>query len=244
MPQAFIVSRNDFLDTFLTPIIKISNQVDYLNFEWDDGELKTLVPYENKVFLLASHKPLKNEGDGDTFYLREPNRLRDVVSMMPDDFIPIKVDTAKLSSKTKGFSMNFMLVDPMVGSRGNTSALSTKRAKDLSPVKRFTVDKKALQKIKKTVMSFRSPDVVVSFESIDDSVWVSMEFSGEEVRFDLEVQAPPDLDRYDFAASVFNLLDAKSDVSVSMDTNHKILMLDIEHDNSYLRYIVTQKKPQ
>ena len=98
-----------------------------------------------------------------------------------------------------------------------------------------------VSRIKKTVASFRSPDVIVSFENIKGSIWTAFECGKEEVRFDTGIESPEKFKRFDFAATVFSLLDAKTEVTVSMDKKMKILMLDIEHERTNLRYVITEK---
>lgn len=249
MSKSFVVDRTAFLNNFLAPIIKMGAKTDYLSFEWgDEGDreaLKTLVPFENSVFLLASHVPIRNSEDvGDPFFLREPQRLRDVFSLMPDDYVPLQVDTARLHSKTKAFKMSYMLIDPIIGSRGTGSVISTERAKEFEPVEMFTLDKKTLARIKKTVTSFRDPKVIVGFEKRDDSVWVHVEHSGEEVEFDLGITTQNKFKRFDFSCIVFTMLDAKAEVVVSRNKNNKVLFMDIDHEDTQLKYIITQKKEQ
>jgi hypothetical protein len=246
MPKIFTVKRKDFLKDFLAPIKKIGSKIDYLPFGWgEDGNLQTIVPYESKVFLVASHKPAKAADDSrERFFVRSPDKIYDLFSLIDDESVSVKIDSSSLQSRASGFRMKCMLIDPLVGERGSLSVLTHERVKDFQPIDVFVLNKDSLRNITKISRSFKDPNTVVGFDIRDDSVWATFEQQGESVDFDLQVKPLANFNPFKFSTAVFGFLergDADVNVAINDDVKKKVAFMKIDHGSTFLNYVVIQK---
>jgi len=240
----FLVSRKSFLTDFLLPIKKFNNNPDdYIPFEWDGENLVTLLPFENKVFMLSEHKVVKTKFDkevGESFYIKKPARLCEIFKMLVDDIVALKTFPDRLTHTSKNSKFVYRLIDPIIGKNSMISSLNVKRAKSMETIPYLKFDKDMVTKIRKFNSSFNDPLTILSFLNIEKEVWIKFALGNEEAQFNTHLKADEEFEEFRMGSTVLNYLE-NLPVELMLETNKQIMTWNVNKTETKITYIVTRK---
>lgn len=239
----FAADRNKFITSFLNPVSRASSSIEYLGFQELDGNLLTLVPQENRLFLYGAFPLLKADSLGK-FYIKNPKRLLDIIKLINEDVMGFLVKDNQLKHKSGNHSFTFNLIDTKIAENHYASQLTPEKVQEMNFEPVCSLDKDVFKKIKSAVSTFKDPEVLIRFTSAEGKLKCCIGSGGETFDLQFDVEMPDDFEDATFDSIVFNQILVSGNVDVFYEKKGLVCFVptgDVYGDTD-LKYILVKKR--